>query len=583
MAEEIREDSLSKLNEAALDLFGSSSPTEVAARTVDLVTEVLGLAGATVYSFDEGAGALKPLAHSADTDCDQSQSPTAIEPGEGFVWRLFAEGTDEVIEDVRTDDVSEHDTPFRSEMGVPLGEHGVLVVGGTGPDAFDSRSRDIIRILATTAEAAIGHVKRRRDLETRERQLAERTEQLERLEAINSRIRDVARATVHSATRGEIEQTVCEELIEPDSFGFAWIGAVDPVTDTLTPRATAGDDRGYLDAVDLSLADQSVTEPAVRTVRTHDPVVVTNAATGITRAEWREETVQRGYRSLMSIPLVYQGTLRGVLTVFSAEESIVSERLQAVLSELGELIAHAIVAAERKQALLANQSTELEFDIQDPACFFLRFAQETNCTLELEQIIPRSDDTSLVVVKVPVGSPKNLLAEAEQSSTVKTADQVESDGEAVIQLQIVEPFIGSILADHGIDLRNISANDTECRVTVGIPPTANIHQVVDVVSTTYTDTEVLAKREQTQYPRSKVDFADRVLRELTPRQREVSEMAYLSGYFESPREASGETLAGELEFSASAFHHHIRAAERKLFGAVFETDRSEFGKRGSDD
>jgi predicted DNA binding protein len=80
-----------------------------------------------------------------------------------------------------------------------------------------------------------------------------------------------------------------------------------------------------------------------------------------------------------------------------------------------------------------------------------------------------------------------------------------------------------------------------------------------------------------------VDFADRVLRELTPRQREVSEMAYLSGYFESPREASGETLAGELEFSASAFHHHIRAAERKLFGAVFETDRSEFGKRGSDD
>jgi predicted DNA binding protein len=70
------------------------------------------------------------------------------------------------------------------------------------------------------------------------------------------------------------------------------------------------------------------------------------------------------------------------------------------------------------------------------------------------------------------------------------------------------------------------------------------------------------------------------LEKLTPRQREVLEVAYHRGYFDSPKKASGEELAAEFGFSPSAFHRHIRAAERKLFDTVFRNETAvsrEFG------
>ena len=574
----VYERTLTGLNEAMRELFEGQTQSEVATRIVETVTDVLDLPGAGVYLLDETDGVLHSAAYSSQSDVGEIDRST-FEPGGSIVWNVFTRGEPEACTGSGTDEVlCEPETPFRNVRIVPLGEYGVLVVGDTEVDTFDRRTGDIVEILGATAEAALDHAEQERDLKTREKQLRRQTSRLERVESINARIRDVARAIVRSTTRREIEQAVCAQLVESDSLAFAWVGTVDPITDSLTVRAKAGTDRGYLDRVRLSTADESVTEPAVRTARTLEPAVVENTAKDIAREAWRSEAAQQGFQSVMSIPLVYQETLRGVLTVYSPDRSTFSRRLQSVLSELGELTAHGLVAAERKQALLSNATTELEFDIQDRGCFFLWFTQDTNCSLELERIIPQSDETSLVFVEVLEGSSTDMIEAAERSSSVESTRLVRSDDRDLIQLRIVEPFIASILADHGITVRNISADSSECRVTVAVPPTASVHQVVDVISNTYTDSEVLAKRERSRYSRSPGAYIDQVLEDLTPRQREVVEIAYFSGYFDSPREVNGEELASRLDFSASAFHHHIRAAERKLFSTIFESNSPDLGE-----
>ncbi|NHX35763.1 MULTISPECIES: helix-turn-helix domain-containing protein [Halolamina] len=57
---------------------------------------------------------------------------------------------------------------------------------------------------------------------------------------------------------------------------------------------------------------------------------------------------------------------------------------------------------------------------------------------------------------------------------------------------------------------------------------------------------------------------------LTDRQQEVLRTAYREGYFERPREANGTELADELGISQSTFAEHLTAAQRKLFGDVFD-------------
>jgi len=566
------ERALTGINEAAGDLFEVGPPSEIAERIVETVTDVLDLTGAVVYFVDEDEGCLCPVAYGPSEAVDVICEPPVFEPGESIAWQVFVDGETAVFDDVRAaEDVYNPETPIRSEIIVPLGEYGVLMVGETETAAFDERAVDLVEILGSTAGVALERAEHEQHLEKRTHQLERRTRQLERAESINTHIRDVARAVVQSTTRREVERAVCAELVETDSFAFAWIGTVDPVDDRLEPRAWAGEGREYLDCVSLSLDDASA-EPSVRTALTGEPTVVENTATDMAREAWRSAALRLDLHAVMSVPLVYQETLLGVLTIYSTSQSAFSGILPSVLTELGDLIAHAITAIERKQALLANHATELDFEIRDRGCLFLRFTQETGCVIELEGIVPQSDDSSLVFVRVRNGSAGELLDAAEATSAIESARLIESDDESLVQLRFVEPFIASVLADQGISVRNISADGDACRVTVGVPPSFDIRRAVDVVSNTYPNSQLVAKRERTPSADAVEALPRRVLEKLTPRQREVLEVAYLRGYFDSPKKASGEELAAEFDFSPSAFHRHIRAAERKLFETVFENE-----------
>lgn len=61
--------------------------------------------------------------------------------------------------------------------------------------------------------------------------------------------------------------------------------------------------------------------------------------------------------------------------------------------------------------------------------------------------------------------------------------------------------------------------------------------------------------------------------ELTDHQREVLETAYHSGFFEWPREHTGEEIAETLGISQPAFLQTIRAGERKLAKRLCDRDR----------
>lgn len=60
--------------------------------------------------------------------------------------------------------------------------------------------------------------------------------------------------------------------------------------------------------------------------------------------------------------------------------------------------------------------------------------------------------------------------------------------------------------------------------------------------------------------------------ELTDRQFEVVECALEEGYFEWPRNASSDEIAGELDISRATFLEHLRKAQSKLLTEAIEED-----------
>ena len=61
------------------------------------------------------------------------------------------------------------------------------------------------------------------------------------------------------------------------------------------------------------------------------------------------------------------------------------------------------------------------------------------------------------------------------------------------------------------------------------------------------------------------------LEALTARQREVLETAYDMGFYEVPREASTEDVAGELDLDSATVAEHLQRAERNLLARELAT------------
>jgi len=582
-----REEALTALHRTTRKLLYAETDREIADIVVDDATDVLDLEASAAYLFDTDENVLRPAASSPGMERihgparDHRASEDSI-PGRVFVdgeTRFFADVHDSML-------LSNPETDLRSAAYVPIGDHGVFVAGSTESGSFNDVSRELTDLLAATTEAALDRLERERTLRERDRELKRQNRQLTRFNRINEIIRELDQALVRAETREEIEHAVCDRLTTADRFSFAWIGAVEAGSDRLEPRAQSDtlDGREYVDSVSLSLADAS--EPAVTTATDREATVVSNVADGLRDESWRSTALTCSYQSAMSVPLAYDEFSYGVVTVYADQPEAFDDMIQAVLAELGETIAAAIAAVERKHALLSDASTRLEFDVADGTFLFARLARRAKCTVSFDDGIRQSDDGASVFATVDGASPDVVAAVATDLVGVERAQVISNEGRAdgadsetdtpdtdgseaggTIRVQLSRPVFALQLADHGIVLRGVEATPSSVRVVVDVPSSADVRESVDIVSKTFADADLRSKR--TVERTSPRDFRSTLRERLTDRQLEVVQVAYYGGYFESPRDQSGEDVAAALEISPAAFYRHIRTAQRKLFDVVF--------------
>ena len=564
-----REEALATLHETARDFLYAETHQEIAQHVVDDTPGVLNLDASAVYLFDADANELRPAAHSATLTELNGPLPTIHVDGETLPSYSFVE--DEVLffDDVHDADRLENQaTDLRSATYIPLGNHGVFIAGSNQVGAFDDVTRELADLLAATAEAALDRVTRESRLREQDRTLQHQNEQLTALNRINETIREIDQALVQAETREEIDHTVCELLTADDRFRFAWIGTVDPTTDALEPRAWAGTEQGYLDSQPFAV-QASGTEPAGQTAATGGVTMVTNVAAGLRDEAWRKDAISRDYLSVLSIPLVYHDLTHGVLTVYASTRDAFDETAKAVLAELGETIASALSAIERKNALLTTSMTRVEFTIDDPTFVLSRLAQSAACTLSYQGGVQQSTEGSYVFVTVDDGAVTDVADTASQLVGIDEVQQISADGEGgVLRLRLTQPFLALELADHGAVFREATADPTTTTLAIDIPDSIDVRTITQLVHETFAGVELRAK--QTLDQTAEHNLYSKFLETVTERQLEVIQTAYYSGFFESPRESTGEEIAETLGISPPAFYQHTRTVQRKLFATLFE-------------
>ena len=555
-----RERSLESFHDATAELTTAETVTEAGSVAVEAAASVFDMPTTAVYHYESPAGELEPVATGPE-----APSPSELHPvtaADTTVWEVFV---DEIIRQAKTESVSVLDIgDGDTVLLVPLGGNGILAVWRSDAE-FDTEAASIV---AATLEAALNRLRGEQKLADRREELARQTERAERLEAITQVTSRVEAAiTTHSSQDG-IQEAVCEELVETGPFTAAWIATAEVGTDRLTPRAVAGTRREHVEKALGGDRNQSDPHPARDAWQREEPRVVTDPASGGRRSDWRRDLLRAGAGAVCAIPLSYDGITYGVLTVIADETDAFGERERDILSQLGTSIGYAITAIERRRALESDDTLELEFKGSDMDLPFARLAREFECPVRLERTVRRQNGSISVYYTLESDPPLDIGERADELLPGEVTVVSRGSGQTVLERR-GSSWFGSQIPEYGGVLRHSRATSTGVKLIVELPREADTRTIVNRITEAFPALELTAQRQHRQTAPPPGRLCDQLEDRLSERQYEALKTGHAMGYFNWPRDSSGEAVADALGITQPTVNKHIRLGERKVFDLLF--------------
>lgn len=204
----VREQQLEALNQVTQELMRADTRDEVLEIGIETTRDLLGIELNAIHLYDEDAAGLVPAA-ATDAVSDLIGDPPVFTAEDSIAWRVYQRGEPRAVDDVHEDpDRYNPDTPVRSELYLPLADHGILIAGSPSPETFDDEDRLLSEILAGGLTRALEQVERTEQLRARERELTEQNDRLEEFASIVSH--DLRNPINVAEGRLELAATECD-------------------------------------------------------------------------------------------------------------------------------------------------------------------------------------------------------------------------------------------------------------------------------------------------------------------------------------------------------------------------------------
>lgn len=556
-----RQRTLDSFHDATAELTTADTVQVASEIAVDAADDVLDMPATAIYHYDAETATLEPTATGPALPNPAELTPLTAD--HTIAWDTF------VSEQLHR--VSKESAPYlRTGPGtevllVPLGGNGLLGVWGSDTQT----DTDDASILAATVEAAMNRLQGERQLESRREELQAQTERARRLDAVAELSQRVdAAITTHSSRTG-IQEAVCSELIDLDPFTGAFIAAAEVGTDRLTLRTVAGVDRDIAEQA-LRIPNNPDQHPVLDAWQSGDSNVVTDLVGSGHRSQWRQVLLKDGVGAVCAVPVTYNDVTHGVLTVLADDPDGFGEREVDVLSQLGTSIGYAITAVERQRALESDDTLELEFHGERPDIQFARLARELACRVRHDRTVRRQDG-SVTVYYTAAADSDRIAAVASETLPGDVSVVAQQDGETVLERQ-GSTWFGSLISEYGGILRRGYATTDGVTLVIELPRETNTRTIVERLRAEYPSLELAAQRQHHDTAPTTTEIRQQLQQRLSERQYEALQTGYGMGYFDWPRESSGEDVADRLGITQPTVNKHIRLGERKVFDLLFGSD-----------
>lgn len=403
-----------------------------------------------------------------------------------------------------------------------------------------------------------------------EQRLETQTQELETVTRIVGIFETIIEELTEASDRSAIEQYVCEQLGESDLYDLAWVSNRNGGTDTLERRAVAG---GVGEQMVEAVLDSSAASEGSLEQRAYDTGDL-QVGRSLSEGDDLPQSVRRvafaqGYEVGLAVPFLYGNTVYGVLSLYTRRENAFQAHEQTSFAALGTAIGYAINAVKQERLLLSDTVTELTFHTTDGS--LARLARSLETDVRLRGVVPRDGAELSAYAEFSDGQLDTVTDQATGADDIHSVRVVNSyDSGGVVQLEFGETSLPATVVSYGGTIRAAEFGMDGGEVVTEFAPSDDLDEVVETVTDGFDGTRLVAKVEHEAPAQTAAEFKNDLQEKLTDRQETVLRTSYHADYFENPRGSTGEDVAESLGVTGPTFHHHLRAAQRKLLGAFFD-------------
>jgi len=229
------------------------------------------------------------------------------------------------------------------------------------------QSKNEIVFMQTTSDALAGIINR----SNVKKELKKYSEEIMQLAASSSMLSTLS-------SREDIYESICNIAVTNFDIDMTWVGLLENGGYKIKPVAQRGFEEDRLSCIEITCDDStSGSIPSKMAVKNRGPCAINNIDTNPACIAWRDDALERGYRSTLAIPLINsESKIFGVFNFFSRKPTFfteMTERLFAVFVNqavstienrkftegLEEAKLQAKMANETKSDFLATMSHEM--------------------------------------------------------------------------------------------------------------------------------------------------------------------------------------------------------------------------------
>ena len=568
-AQQAHERRLTGLAAASRELLAAEDCEAVGEVTVETVVDVLDAELTCLRRYDEETNELAISAISAAAERLRAEE-VAYDLNSSRAGAAYRRG--QTVRNEPSDDAYATGAS-RADLHVPIGEYGVLSVFEPS-GSFSDQQVQLIELFAESVRAAFIRADRETQLRSRQAELEARTDELTVASQFNGLVTELIELMLRTPHRGEIERAVCEGLAASDFYAAAWIASVDGETDSLTVSTHRVDTDPFTESDPEAFVASPFAESLVREAAEQGAPAVSrrqfdSTEPSVDDVESTDDGEGVAETLAAAVPIAVGSRRFGVLAVAGTDDRGFGESIRNGLRLLGETLGFAFVLEATRSALIANDAIELEFAVTER---FAELSAVLDCQCRYAGSTTTDDGRRTYRLRIRDADCADVIALLESKPGVTDCQRLDDYENGCLLGVTVDDPAPEILADAGVNLRSLVAEDGESRLVVEAPEDIDVAELRSRLAEYYGPVRLVSKqhgRQARSIDAIGEDFAER----LTDKQLTVLETASELGYYDWPRAATAEAVADAVGIASSTLHQHLRAAEGKLVAAFFEGRR----------